>query len=425
MYGSSSDSDGDVPPVKRNCPDHCMPLHSLPTQDPGGLQLASKQTTVTPKCLPRNTCGSHALRGYVSKRKASDQPAQLPAIDSIQAPDKDSQKSSLHAYLSDYDIGGGPRRKNRIANKCALTLSGHSKPVTALKWHRYNPSVLLSASYDGTIRLWDVDSTQLKKSCLLSYPFHCSAIRGAEWIDHDTAVTCGFDTLAKYSNLETSQVLLSLKHDGLVSAVRVHPDNSNLIITGDELGGLQSWDLVSGRKIRNYAGCSGMILDLEFLSRGTEFVATSDAVRRNASNQLMSVWDTASTIMLSNQIYCEPYSCPCIHAHPNEAAFLAQSNGNYIVEFQSHKPYKLKKHKRYEGHRVEGNNVSFDISPDGTLICSGSATGCVYFYDYFSCTLITSLEITHSTIPAMSWHPKRISTIALSDWDGNIFTITQ
>lgn len=427
VYASSSDSeDNATPSVKKHCPEcHPILVDELSVKQHTDQGMCTGERPCPPNTLTVCQSGNRNAQGYISLRKAARQLNNSGDGNQLLAQkDTASHTPPLSEYLSQH-CGCDSRGKkvNEAARKCAMLLKGHSKAVTCLNWHPYNSTVLFSASYDGTVKLWDVRCSMPQESCITTYFFHREAIRSAKWIAHDSAVTGGFDKMANYCNLETAQIILSLKHSNPVSVVAVHPTNSNIVLTGNSVGEMQTWDLTSGKKIDSYSGSRGMILDAIFLKGGKEIVATTD-IQRNATNQGIIVWDTISSAVLSSQIYFEPYTCPCLRVHPCQTTCLAQSNGNYIIEFHSQKPYKLVKHKRYEGHSVEGNSVGFDVSPDGRIICSGSSDGCVYFYDYHSTRLLTSFVISQLSITAVSWQAQQVSTVALSDWDANIYLVS-
>lgn len=47
---------------------------------------------------------------------------------------------------------------NGIINKPLCTLDGHTKKITQLAWHPTSSNVLTSCSYDGNLRIWDVEA---------------------------------------------------------------------------------------------------------------------------------------------------------------------------------------------------------------------------------------------------------------------------
>lgn len=426
-YCGSSDSEGGEDTLdsdrsggtseKRICDEEKDPKDRIPEKKGGSRVM---QPSVHPLRTHDQPLDFSNLRGYVSKRKrhldgghgvqeGSDAAAVSTELQTV------SQYFSQFASSSKRMKQGAKIPKNRSG-----TFRGHSRPILSLEWHPNDSRLLLSASLDGKLKLWDVTE---RKVCIATYSFHEGAVRDVEWVSSNTVVSGGFDNSARYSDIEKGRTIVALKHQGFVTAVKVHPDNSNVIITGDSRTNIKTWDLRSGEKVAQYIGAGGKILDIVFLQSKKQFAASSDIVRKNAADQALSVWDISSTVLVSNQIYLEPFTCPCLRVHPTDSTFMAQSNGNYVVLFSSTKPYKLNKHKRFEGHAVQGHDVGFDISPDGTLVCSASANGGIYIYDYYSAELVHHLSL--SLFPSLSaaWHPLLTSTIAASDWNAQIHLI--
>ena len=245
-------------------------------------------------------------------------------------------------------------------------------------------------------------------------------MRDVEWVTAERVLMAGYNHAAIYMDAGYSREITHLKHDAYVSVTKVHLSKKNLVLTGDFDGRLKLWDLREAKPIKTYRGAGGKILDAIFLPEQEVFVASSDIVRKNAFSQAMNVWDIASGVTLTHQLYFEPFTCPCLKAHASGNEFLAQSNGNYIVLFSAKKSFKLNKQKRFEGHLVSGFDVGFDLSPDGNILCSASSEGKVHFYDYPSTKLIRTLTLTNSACLAVAWNCNDPCRVAVSDWKGNI-----
>ena len=359
------------------------------------------------------------VRAYVPRRKRTGVDSVEKEPTSVASAVKTSDNLLLRDLL--HNSGGHtfePKRvkQSQVATGCSSALTGHTKAVLSLEWHPLNSQLLLSASLDGTVKLWDC-STQKAIAC---YSCHDKAVRDAEWLSCDKIVSGGYDMNAVVLDAEREEVVCRLPHRGFVTAVKVHPSDRNLLLTGDSTATAKSWDLRTNQVTKHFTGAGGRILDIAVLQSGSEFVASSEIVRKNAASQAMVVWDIASSAVLSNQVYIEPFTCPTLRAHPSTNVFLAQSNGDYVVLFSSRKPYKLNKYKRFEGHTVAGHDVGFDVSSDGTRICSGSSDGKVYFYDFHSSRVLKVVPISCSPNLAVAFHPNVLSTVAVSNWDGNI-----
>lgn len=401
----SSDNDSDTgPTAEATCEPHSMKL-------PNGVERSE-----IPMKRKRFT-------GYISKRKS----VRLESIvqDELSVLSTSSRDISVYRFSSQstqqfQDHHTSARRHHCMVPKSTpyLTFTQHTKPVLGLHWHPSDERLLLSCSLDGTIRLWDV---LWQKECVATYEMQEVPIKTVLWTTNTTMVSAGYDSCAFHTDVESGRVLSKLKHNSHVTALAVHPEDTNSLLTGNSKSELHRWDLRCSKEVTEYRGAGGSILDILFLKGGDQFVASSDIERRSGCSQAMNVWDYDSGVVLASQLYFEPYSCPFLRLHPIESVFLAQSNANYLTVFSSKKPYKMNKFKRFEGHSLDGYSVGFDVSNDGSIICSANVTGATIFYDYFSTKVIKSIPLATSTTLSVEWHPKLPSSVAVSSWDGHIF----
>ena len=368
--------------------------------------------------------------GYVSKRKRKAQNKYDGADSADIGPS--STVNCLSPYLAEItqnaSVAGAKRARLKLGvpkSKEAVFVV-HSKPVLSLEWHPNIPSILLSASLDGTVRLLDVEH-QWKGCVSVLTPHEGEGARDVEWVSSETALSGGYDRSAVLTDIGYGKELVRLKHSAYVSLIKAHPTDKNLALTGDFDGRLQLWDLRTSKSAKNFKGAGGKILAAVFLPSGgsgaDSFVASSDIVRKNSFSQAVNVWDVGSGVTLTQQLYFEPFTCPCLRLHPGGEEFMAQSNGNYIVLFSAKKPFKWNKRKRFQGHYVSGFDVGFDVSPDGGVVCSASAEGKVYFYDYFSTKLIRSQKLCDCSCLSVAWSELFPFRVAVSDWNGKIYVL--
>lgn len=373
------------------------------------------------------------VAGYVSKRKRRAPEAHQLGVQPL--------VSVLSPYLpttpsSSSELTQDPHsRATKIPKGVKCFLRAHSKPVLSLEWHPNNPHLLLSASLDGGVRLWDSERERREGEegegvCVATYHLHGgvgggAAVRDVEWAGADSAVSAGYDRTAIHMDVGYGRELARMNHSSFVSVAKVRPSDHNQVLTGDSEGKLQLWDLrCPSKPAKLYRGATGKILDAAFLPSGDGghdmFVASTDIVRKNSFSQAMNVWELDSGVTLAHQLYFEPYSCPCLRVHEAGKEFLAQSNGGYVVVFSAQRPFKMDKRRRYQGHVVSGFDVGFDLSPDGRFLCSGSSEGKVRFYDYLSTKVLRTLTLTESACLAVAWSRVWPHRVAVSDWKGRI-----
>lgn len=397
-----------------------------------GVRFPPKSTIqVQPQSPGPSSLGTstRTTLGYVSKRKRKAQSQS--EGDSGSAGTLNSENclslylaaiSSSESSLSARDSTKRAKHEVMIPKLKEAVFVAHTKPVLSLEWHPTLPSILLSASLDGTIRLWDTGVQQ--RGCVsVQTPHGSEGVRDVEWVTNETTLSGGYDRSAVYTDIGCRKEIVSLKHSSYVSLVKPHPSDKNLVLTGDFDGILQMWDLRSSKSVKNYKGAGGKILDAIFLPGVETFVASSDIVRKNSFSQAINVWDIASGVTLAHQLYFEPFTCPSLRLHPSREEFMAQSNGNYIVLFSARKPFKMNKRKRFQGHFVSGFDVGFDVSSDGNLVCSGSSEGKVCFYDYFSSKLLRSQALSSCSCVSVTWSKQFPCKLAVSDWDGKVYVL--
>ncbi|KAM0938740.1 putative transcription factor WD40-like family [Dioscorea sansibarensis] len=310
-------------------------------------------------------------------------------------------------------------QSSNITGKLSVTLTGHSKAVNAIQWSHNQAHLLASAGMDQKVHVWNVWGKGQKKACCLEH--HNAAVKDVRWSPQGLSLlSCGYDCSTRLVDVEKGIQIQQFKDDQVVGVIRFHPSNSNLFLSGGSKGLLKLWDIRSGKVVQNYLKDLGPILDIEFSSDGKQFISSSDTTLSNISENAIIVWDVSRQVPLSNQVYTEAYTCPCIKYHPTDACFVAQSNGNYVAIFSSHPPFKLDRYKRFENHGVWGFPIKCNFSSDGNQLASGSSDGCIYLYNYHSSELIRKFKAFKQPCVDVAFHPSIPHLIASCSWDGEI-----
>ncbi|CAK9175355.1 unnamed protein product [Ilex paraguariensis] len=184
--------------------------------------------------------------------------------------------------------------------------------------------------------------------------------------------------------------------------------------------GLEAQVFKEDQVVHEYRRGLGPILDVEFTTDAKQFISSCDESKGNISENSIIVWDVLRQVPLSNQVYVEAYTCPCIRIHPFDPYFVAQSNGNYIAVFSSKPPFKLDKYRRYESHSVSGFPIKCNFNLDGEKIASGSSDGCIYFYNSKSSELVKKMKAYEQACMDVAFHPVMPNVIASCSWNGDV-----
>lgn len=210
-------------------------------------------------------------------------------------------------------------------------------------------------------------------------------------------------------------------------------EEENLVLIGGSNSSLSAFDIRSGQEAMRYVlSGAGDVLSMDCFPDGNRFVASYNEVNRQSAQHNLVVWDFRSGAKLSDQIFHERYSCPCVRVHPSGASFVAQTTGNYAARFNSiaTQPYRLDRYVKYKEHQVYEFGTRLDVSPDGKHLVSGSADGSVSFYNYKSAQLLHRIDPlprgyghqsnTAAAILDVRCHPTIPGVVALTDWNGAI-----
>ncbi|XP_030929933.1 WD repeat-containing protein 25 [Quercus lobata] len=310
-------------------------------------------------------------------------------------------------------------RLGRISERLTIALCGHTKAVNAIHWSPSHAHLLASAGMDHTICIWNVWSRDQKKARVLS--FHNAAVKDVRWSQQGLSVlSCGYDCSSRLVDIEKGIETQVFREDQVVGVIKFHPDNCNLFLSGGAKGHLRLWDIRTSKVVHDYIRSLGSILDVEFSINGKQFISSSDVSRSNVSENSIIVWDVSRQVPLSNQVYVEAYTCPCVRRHPFDPFFVAQSNANYIAIFSSSPPFKLDKYKRYENHGVSGFPIKCNFSLDGEKLASGSSDGSIYFYNYRSSKLVRKIKAYEEACIDVAFHPMMANVIASCSWNGDV-----
>lgn len=363
---------------------------------------------------------------YISKRERAlmaSAPPQIPNPD----PPSSSACSPVQGSILDSSIrkdilsslrnpkGGG----NANSERKSTALIGHTKAVNALQWSNSHCHLLASCGMDSSINIWNVWSNEQKKARVLNV--HSAAVKDIKWCEKGfSLLSCGYDCTSRLIDVEKGIETRVFKEDQVVGVVKFHPNNSNLFLSGGSKGVIRLWDIRTGNVVNQFSRGLGPILDVEFMNDTKQFISSSDESKSNVSENSIIVWDVSRQLPLSNQIYVEAYTCPCIRHHPYDPYFVAQSNGNYIAIFSSKSPFRLDKYKRYESHFVSGFPIKCNFSTDGKKLASASSDGFIYIYNTKSCHLINKIKAYEQACVDVAFHPILSNVIASCSWNGEI-----
>lgn len=298
-----------------------------------------------------------------------------------------------------------------VPKKCIHTWSGHTKGVSRIQLFPKSGHLLLSASLDTRIKLWDVYH---EGKCLRTFMGHS---KGVHDIDFDNSgaqfMSAAYDRQMKLWDTETGQCKQAFSNGKIPYCIRFHPDQPTTFLAGMSDKKITQYDTRSGEITQEYDQHLGPVNTITFVDENRRFITTSD-------DKMMRVWDFDIPVPI--KLIADPsmHSMPAVGLHPNGKWLAATSLDNQIVIFGAD-TFKQNRKKRFAGHTIAGYACEPHFSPDGRFLSSGDGQGNMVFWDFKTGRIHGRLNRAHKqVIISHAWLPHEQSKVVTSSWDGLI-----
>jgi pre-mRNA-processing factor 17 len=126
-----------------------------------------------------------------------------------------------------------------IPKNCVHTWTGHTAGVHAIRWFPKTGHLLLSASMDNKVKIWDVYNN---RKCMRTYNGHTKPVRDVTFSqDGRQFVSAGYDRVVRYWDTETGACLNAWKAKGIPYQCKIHPGDDNILAACSDKNIVQ-WD---------------------------------------------------------------------------------------------------------------------------------------------------------------------------------------
>ncbi|KAH9456427.1 hypothetical protein Pst134EA_011656 [Puccinia striiformis f. sp. tritici] len=338
------------------------------------------------------------------------------------------EKSTLHAKsLHDYQgrtymhvptdldvdlLSSEPPSECFLPKRCIHTWMGHTKAVSAIRLFPESGHLLLSASMDSRIKLWDVYHDG---KCLRTFMGHSKAVRDVTFSnDGKQFLSAGYDRQIKLWNTETGHCVQAFSNGKIPYCVKLHPDQDkqHIFLAGMSDKKIVQYDMRSGEITQEYDQHLGPVNTITFVDENRRFVTTSD-------DKTMRAWDFDIPVVIKYIAEPAMHSMPAVSIHPNNKWLAMQSLDNQVLIYSADS-FKQNRKKRFAGHTIAGYACEVGFSPDGKFLSSGDGSGSMVFWDWKSCRILKRLKCHDQVIISHSWLPHETSKLVTASWDGLI-----
>jgi len=346
-----------------------------------------------------------------------DKSDKLPEKETIQA------KSIFHGtQIKDYQgrsFVDPPTDLKNVDHECWLpkkwihTWTGHTKGVQAIRFFPTYGHLILSASFDTKVKLWDVYN---KRQVIRTYLGHSKAVRDICFTnDGRRFISSGLDKQINLWDTETGECIGSYTNGKIPYCVKFNPnqEKQHIFLAGCSDKRIIQFDTNSGKITQEYDQHLGAINSINFIDNGRRFITSSD-------DKSLRVWEFGIPVVIKYISEPHMHSMPTVAVHPNGKWFLAQSLDNQILVYSTTDRFRQHKKKVFKGHLVAGFACQVGFSSDGRYVISGDSNGSLWIWDWKTTKILKTIKCHQGVCIDVEWHPIEASKVATCGWDGTI-----
>ncbi|WP_228036643.1 WD40 domain-containing protein [Dolichospermum flos-aquae] len=291
---------------------------------------------------------------------------------------------------------------NKFIGNLLQTLTGHSSLVYSVA---YSPDgqTLASASWDKTIKLWNVNTGKL----LQTLTGHSSLVNSVAYSpDGQTLASGSGDKTIKLWNVKTGNLLQTLKgHSNWVYSVAYSPDGQTLASGSDDKT-IKLWNVNTGNLLQTLKGHSRLVYSVAYSPDGQTLASGS-------SDSTIKLWNVKTGNLLQT-----------FEGHSHWVNSVAYSpDGQTVASGSSDKTIKLwnvntgNLLQTLKGHSDSVYSVAY--SPDGRTLASGSSDKTIKLWNVKTGNLLQTLTANSDSVYSVAYSPDG-QTLASASGDKTI-----
>lgn len=293
--------------------------------------------------------------------------------------------------------------------------SYHTSSVTNVEMFPVYGHLILSCSLDTTIKIWSLLND---RQCIQTYIGHRQGVRDCKFTSNGLRFT---------SICYGKQLKLWDTDKGIVSGAVLDSVPSQIAMNTQEgreeecIISLQDGRAVhydfraigDKRPVREYKFHSKTLSAVTYLPGSKYFVTSGE-------DNALALWEDGIEKPVS--VLKEPWMkhITTLVPHPTEPYVMGQMEGGEIVVFKTSPNFNVYSKRSFTGHQTDSFPCRMTMSPDGSFLASGDASGSLYIWDWKSATIKKTFQLHNQVLIKAQWSPYHPSQIITSSYDNTM-----
>ena len=243
------------------------------------------------------------------------------------------------------------------------TLTGHTSDVMSVVFSP-DGQTLASASWDGTIRLWNPNNGQLKRTLA----GHAGGVASVAFSpDGQTLASGSADSTIRLWNAKTWKLKSILTGHTHVVDIIAFSSDGDMLASGSRDTTIRLWNPNNGKHIKTLVGHTSDVLRMMFSPNGQMLVSGSQ-------DETVRLWDPNNGKLVTTLTNQRGWANPVTFS-PDGANLLIGGHGISVWDTETGE---FKKSLAAD----IGNAISIVFSPDGQMVASGSTDNKVRLWEF-------------------------------------------
>lgn len=291
--------------------------------------------------------------------------------------------------------------------------SYHTSSVTSVQMFPGSGHLILSSSLDTTLRIWSLSGD---RQCIQTYIGHTQGVRDCAFTsDGSKFASICFGQRLKLWDTEKGAINGAILSD-VPSQLLMNTCNDNEVIVMLADGRSVQYDFRAGSEsVAEYVFHPAPVSCGVFMN-GCKYFATA------AEDAGLALWEVGNMypVAVLKQDWMKPISA--LAAHPKKPFILGQMDSEIAI-FKADSEFNVHEKRSFVGHKTESFGCGITMSPDGTYVASGDASGSLFIWDWKTATIRKTFELHDQVLIDAKWSPHNPSQIVTCSWDNTMFLL--